>query len=125
MSLSLKQISLMIKRTFEKEESKVLIYRGYKDFKLVSSKSELLSEFHQSNVSFTTFENNFIDVLNNQASKTSNVFCGNQKPHVNKSLIAAIMKCSPLSNKTNEPQLPANTCKYKNQHNLVVQKEAF
>ena len=108
MSLSLKQISLMIKRTFEKEESKVLIYRGYKDFKLVSSKSELLSEFHQSNVSFTSFEINFIDVLNKQASKTSNIFRDNQKPHVNKSLIAAIMKCSPLSNKTIKSQLHAN-----------------
>ena len=52
-------------------------------------------------------------------------FSCNQKPHVNKSLIAAIMKCSPLGNKTNESQLTANTCKYKNQHDLVVQKEIF
>ena len=87
-------ISSMMKTTFEKEESKVLVYQDYKNFSFNSFKSELLSKFHHNNVTFTSFENNFVNVLNQQAPKKSKVFRGNQKPHLNKSLRAAIMKRS-------------------------------
>ena len=69
---------------------------------------------------FSSFENNFVNVLNQQAPKKSKVFRGNQKPHLNKSLRAVIMKCSRLKNKANKSQLPANLSKYKKQRNLVV-----
>ena len=59
----------MMKATFEKEESKVLVYREYKNFSFSSFKSELLSKFHHKNVTFTFFENNFVNVLNQQAPK--------------------------------------------------------
>ena len=36
------------------------------NFKLNSFKSELLSKFHHKNVTFTSFENNFENVLNQQ-----------------------------------------------------------
>ena len=61
-------ISSMMKTTFEKEESKVLIYQDYKNFSFNSFKSELLSKFHHNNVTFTSFENNFVNVLNQQVS---------------------------------------------------------
>ena len=105
----------MMKTTFEKEESKVLVYGDYKNFNFNSFKSELFSKFHHSNVTFTSFENNFVNVLNQQAPKKSNVFRGNQKPHLNKSLRAAIMKRSRLKNKANKSQLPADFSKYKKQ----------
>ena len=110
----------MKKTTFEKEESKVLVYRDYKNSSFNSFKSELLFKFHHNNVTFTSFENNFVNVLNQQAPKKSKVFRGNQKPHLNKSLRAAIMKRSRLKNKSNKSQLPADLSKYKKQRNLVV-----
>ena len=65
-------------------------------------------------MTFTSFENNFVNVLNQQAPKKSKVFRGNQKPQLNKSLRAAIMKCSRLKNKANKSESPADLCKYKN-----------
>ena len=84
-------ISSMKKTTFEKEESKVLVYRDYKNSSFNSFKSELLFKFHHNNVTFTSFENNFVNVLNQQAPKKSKVFRGNQKLHLNKSLRSAFM----------------------------------
>ena len=84
----------MMKTIFEKEEPKVLVYRDYKHFSFNSFKSELLSKFHHNNVTFTSFENNSVNVLNQQAPKKSKVFCGNQKPHLTELLRSAIMKRS-------------------------------
>ena len=85
-------ISSVMKATFEKEDSKVLIYRDYKIFNCNTFKSELLSKFHHNNVTFTSCENNLVNVLNQQAPKKSKSFRDNQKPHSNKSLRVAIMK---------------------------------
>ena len=112
-------ISSVMKATFEKEESKVLVYQDYKSFSFNSFKSELLSKFHHNNVTFTSFENNFANALNQKAPKKSS-FRGNQKPHLNKSLRVAIMKRPRLKNKANKSQLPADLSKYKKQRNLVV-----
>ena len=84
-------ISSMMKTTFEEEEYKVLVYRDYKNFNFSQK-----SKFHHNNVTFISFENNFVNVLNEQAPKKSKVFRGNQKPHLNKSLRAAIIKRSRL-----------------------------
>ena len=59
-------------------------------------------------------------MVNQQAPKKSKVFRGNQKPHLNKSLRAAIMKRYRLKIKANKSQLPAYLSKYKKQRNLVV-----
>ena len=64
-------ISSMIKTTFEEEEPKVLVYRDYKNFNFNSFTSELLSKFYHNNETFTSFENSFVNVLNQQASKKS------------------------------------------------------
>ena len=113
-------ISSMMKTTFEREEFEVLIYRGYKNFNFNSFKSELLSKFHQNDVTFTSFENKFVNVINPKAPKRSAVFSGNQKPHLNKSLRTAIMKHSRLKNKASKSQLPADLSKDTKQRNLVV-----
>ena len=113
-------ISSMMKATDEKENSKVLVYWDYKKFNSNCFKSELLSKFHRNNVTFTSFENNFVDILNHQAPKKSKLFRGNQKPHLKKSLRAAIVKCSRLKNKAIKSELPADLSKYKKQRNLVV-----
>ena len=103
-----------MKTTFEKEESKVLIYpQDYKSLNFNSFKSELLSTFHHNNMTFTSFENNFANVLNQQAPKKSKVFRGNRKPHLSKSLRAAIMKSSQPKNKASKSPLSADLSKYK------------
>ena len=105
-----------MKTTFEKEESKVLIYpQDYKSFNFNSFQSELLSTFHHNNMTFTSFENNFANVLNQQAPKKSKVFRGNRKPHLSKSLRAAIMKSSQPKNKASKSPLSADLSKYKKQ----------
>ena len=91
-------ISSMMKTTFEEEEYKVLVYRDYTNFNFSQK-----SKFHHNNVTFISFENNFVNVLNEQAPKKSKVFRGNQKPHLNKSLRAAIIKRSRLKIKLISP----------------------
>ena len=59
----------MMKRTFEKEVSNVLMYRKYKNFNFNSIKSELLYKFHHNNVNFTSIENNLVNALKQQAPK--------------------------------------------------------
>ena len=66
-------ISSMMKTTFEKEEPKTLVCRDYQNCSFNSFKSELLSKFHHNNVTFTSFEKSFVNVLNQQALKTSKV----------------------------------------------------
>ena len=52
--------------------------------------------------------------------RKTKVFCGNQKPHVNKNLREAIMKLSELKSKTNRTKRPKDISDYKKQRNLVV-----
>ena len=86
--------------------------------------SEMLSKFHHDNMTFTSFENNFGNVLNQQAPKKSKVCRSNQKPHLNKSLQAAIMKHSRLKNKAMKSQLPADLSKCKKQRNSVNKRKS-
>ena len=72
-------ISSMMKTIFEKEEPKVLVYWDYENFKFNCFKSELLSKFHHNNVNFSSFENNFVNVLNQQAPKKAS-FSRQPKP---------------------------------------------
>ena len=73
-------ISSVMKTTFEKEKSKVLVYRDYKNFSFNSFKSELLPKFHHSNMIFTSFENNFANTLNQQAPQKSTFFAAIKSP---------------------------------------------
>ena len=71
-------------------------------------------------MTFTSFEKNFVNVLNQQAPKKSKVLRCNQMPHLKKSLRAAIMKRSRLKIKVDKSQLQADLSKYKKQRNMVV-----
>ena len=68
----------------------------------------------------TTFEQNFIKVLNTHAPKQVQILRGNYKPHYNKNLRKAIMKMSSLKNKANRSTDPSDMANYKKQCNLVV-----
>ena len=69
---------------------------------------------------YEKFEKTFVNVLNAHAPKKTKVLRGNQKPHVDKNLCKAIMKCSKLKNKANRTKLQDYIAKYKKQRNLVV-----
>ena len=58
--------------------------------------------------------------MNNQAQKKSEIFRGNQKPHINKILRNAVMKRSQLKNEANKTKSIDDLIKYKKQRNLVV-----
>ena len=64
---------------------------------LISFKNDLLSKTVGENVDYPKFEKEFIDTLNKYTTKKTKLFCGNQKPHVNKVLCSAIMKKSRLN----------------------------
>lgn len=55
-----------------------------------------MSNFHCNNVSFTSFKNNFLNMLNKNALKKLNVLCGKQQSDLDKSR-AAVRKLSRLN----------------------------
>ena len=62
-----------------------------------------------------------METLDKHASKKTNIFVGNQKPHINKTLRKAIMKRSQLKNKANKTKDSKDILKYnKKQHKYVV-----
>ena len=70
---------------------------------------------------YLEFEKNFVETLNiKHAPKKTKIFQGNHKPHINKTLRKAIMKCFQLKNKANETKNPKDILKYKIQRNYVV-----
>ena len=91
----------ILKTTFQKEETKILIYRDFKKVTYTDFQSELnlnLSEPNSRNLyEYCTFEK------------------GNHKPYVNKTLHSAIMNCFPL-------EIKAKKTKSKNEYNNLVVK---
>ena len=60
-------------------------------------KSELISEPDSRNsYEYCTFEKSFVEVLEKHALRKRKIFCGNYKPHVNKTLYSEFIKCSQL-----------------------------
>ena len=110
----------MLKTTFEKEESKKVAYRNYKQFQWENFEKDLTSSLRNCNEEYENYEQNFIKVLNTHASKKVKILRGNHKPHYNKNLRNDIMKRSRLKNKANRSKDPADIANYKKQRNLVV-----
>ena len=81
-----------ISQHLKKKSLKLAIYRVYKNFALFSNHGN----------GYPSFEKKFVNVFKKHAPKKAKIFCGNQKPHLNKSLRAAIMKRFCLKNKTSK-----------------------
>ena len=95
MTIIILYIPYILKTIFQKEESKILIYRDFKKFTFIDFQSELINELNSRNsYEYCTFEKSFVEVLNKHAPKKRKIVRGNQKPHVNKTLHFGIMKCS-------------------------------
>ena len=110
----------MLKTTFEKEESKKVAYRNYKQFQWENFEKDLTSSLRNCNGEYANYEQNFIKVLNTHAPKKVKILRGNHKPHYNKNLRKDIMKRSRLKNKANKSKDPADIANYKKQRNLLV-----
>ena len=103
----------MLKTTFEKEESKKVTYRNYKQFQRENFEKDLNSSLRNCNGEYESFEQNFIKVLNTHTSKKVTILRGNHKPHYNKNLRKAITKRSRLKNKANRSKDPVDIANYK------------
>ena len=109
----------IMKTIFASEEPKKFVYRDYKTFSHENFKNDLLSKTVDENVDYSKFEKEFIDTPNKHAPKKNGLFCGNQKPHVNKVLCSAIMATvkSRLKTKANKTRKAVDIFNYKNQRN--------
>ena len=67
----------MLKTTLEKEESKKIIYRDYKQCYWESFEKDLINSSF--NWDFETYEKNFLKVLNNHTPKKVKVIGGKEK----------------------------------------------
>ena len=59
----------MLKAIFEKEESKKITYRNYKQFQWENFEKDLISSLRNCNKMYENYEQNFIKVLNTHAPK--------------------------------------------------------
>ena len=85
-------IYLMLKTTFEKEESKKVTYRNYKEFQWENFEKDLTSSLRNCNGEYENYEQNFITALNRNAPKKVKMLRRNHKPYYNQNLRKAIMK---------------------------------
>ena len=83
----------MLKTCFKREESKIFIYRDYKNFDNTGFRMDLENKLEEC---LKNFEKTFVNVLDAHAPRKTKVLHGNQKPHVDKNLRKAIMKRSKL-----------------------------
>ena len=102
----------MLKTCFKREESKIYIYRDYKNFNDTDFRMDLENELEECPKHYEYFEKTFVNVVDAHAPKKAKVLRGNQKPHVDKR--------SKLKNKANRTKLQDDIAKYKKQQNLVV-----
>ena len=61
-----------------------------------------------------------METLDKNAQKKTNIFRGNHKSHINKTLRKAILKRSQLKNKANKTKDPKDISKYIKQRNYEV-----
>ena len=113
-------INSMLKTTFEKEESKKVTYRNYKQFQWETLEKDLTSSLRNCKEEYENYEQNFIKVLKTRAPKKVKVLSGNHKPHYYKNLRKAIMKRSRLKNKAKTTKASVDIVNYKKQRNLIV-----
>ena len=111
----------MLKTTFQKSQPKQLTYRNFKNFYFESFKNDLMENMVTCDGSYDEFDRKFTTVLNKHAPKKKKWLCGNQKPHINKTLRHEIMKRLKLKNKANKTKNPSDIKNYKKQRNYVVQ----
>ena len=87
-----------MKICYKKLRPKVIFYRDYKNYHNGEFRYDLTESLYSTDISYETFENNFMNVLNKHAPLKRKYIRGNHQPFMNKELSKAIMKRSRLRN---------------------------
>ena len=104
-----------MKTTFKYEETKKCFYWNYSNFSQKQFQSDLLLKIGDGKNNYLELQKKFVKTLHQHIPKKTKIFRRNHKPHINKTLRKAIMKCSELKNKANKTKNPKNNFKYKKQ----------
>ena len=96
------------KTIFEREESKKVTYRSYKQFQSENFDKDLTSSLRICNEEHKNYEQRVIKVLNTHGPKEVKILRENDKLHYNKNLRKSIMKRSMLKNKANRSKDPVD-----------------
>ena len=80
----------MLKTCFKREESKIFIYRDYKNFNDADFCMDLENKLEECPKHLENVEKTFANVLDAHAPRKNKILRGNQKPHVDKNLRKAI-----------------------------------
>ena len=86
---------MILKSTFPKVRPKQIVYRKFKNFDLNNFKNEVRAKMQLTD-KYETFEEEFLEVLNNHAPLKKKFIRVNHAPYFTKSLRKAIMKRSQL-----------------------------
>ena len=105
-------IHTIFKTKFEKFEPKNSIYRNFIQYDSDQFKLDIFSNMSAMRT-HATFENNFVSILDEHATKKTKVLRRNQKPRFNKNLPKQIMITSRLKNKANKSKTPSDIVKFK------------
>ena len=113
-----KMVLTVLKVKIDKQKSKKMTYRDYKKFDESNFKKDLAIKLGKSSTTCESFENNFLEVLENHAPEKSKYNRANQVPYMTKSLRKAIMKRSELQSKFFKNRSHQNMINYKKQRNF-------
>ena len=114
-----KMVVTVLKITYIKSKPKEIFYRDYKNFNNEKFREELKLALSCSINSYTDFETQFLNVLNNNAPTKKKLLRANHKDYMTKNLRKAIMKRSELETKFYRTKNPVDQAAYKKQRNFV------
>ena len=116
-----KLITTILRKTISKGNSKKMFYRDYKRFDQKKFETELKFKLNsQTNLSYSTFQEVFLEILNKIAPVKVKVLRFNNNAFMTKSLRKAIMLRSRLKNNLNKQRSDENWNNYKKQRNFCV-----
>ena len=116
-----KLITTILRKTISKGNSKKMFYRDYKRFDQKKFETELKLKLNsQTNLSYSTFQAVFLEILNKIAPVKVKVLRFNNNAFMTKSLRKAIMLRSRLKNNFSKQRSDENWDNYKKQRNFCV-----
>ena len=113
----------VLKMYFKKGEPIAINYRSYKQFNQNDFRNELLrnlQEFDKKTMSYDTFKEIFMLILNRHAPNKKKIVRGNNAPFMNKKLSKAFMHRSKLKNIYNKNPTEENNLAFKQYRNFCV-----